>query len=388
MANGSGILQQFVKARGGLIGQRGQEISQQGQQAEQDRFLETSNLRSMALGALELRGLKDQFSQDTFLNDRIARIEAEGGDPRDSIEILNTPFEQRAGIIDNVVDIAERAGALQGIPGAGPLAKAQKTSSFLIRQPDGSTAIAVGVFDPNTKKLTTEIGQIDGEVISRIGETAAERQAREVATKGAGKVAEQEAIIQTAGQIVTVKKGAERQQTAINDAFSSVGSLPTINRALELLNSVETGGIDQASLRAKQLFGVESADEGELSNLLSKAVLSQLRNTFGAAFTAEEGKSLIRIEAGFGKSPAANIRLLKNARAIASRAVDRGIRAAKRAGQTEDVKELQRLKKDILQPVTEASQAGQVPTVTTQAEFDALPSGATFIEDGVTMVKE
>lgn len=382
------ILDQFVQSRGGLIGQRGQEISQQGQQAEQDRFLETSNIRSIGIGALEALGRTDQVSQDAFLTQRIQEITARGGDPRDTIEALNTPFEQRQPILQNAVQIAQQAGALEGMPGSGPLAKAQKTSSFLIRQPDGSTAIAVGVFDPNTKKLTTEIGQIDGEVISRIGETAAERQAREVATKGAGKVAEQEAIIQTAGQIVTVKKGAERQQTAINDAFSSVGALPTINRALELLNSVETGGIDQASLRAKQLFGVESADEGELSNLLSKAVLSQLRNTFGAAFTAEEGKSLIRIEAGFGKSPAANIRLLKNARAIASRAVDRGIRAAKRAGQTEDVKELQRLKKDILQPVTEASQAGQVPTVTTQAEFDALPSGATFIEDGVTMVKE
>jgi hypothetical protein len=48
--------------------------------------------------------------------------------------------------------------------------------------------------------------------------------------------------------------------------------------------------VQAASLAAKKFFGVESADEGELSYLLGKAVLTKLRATFGAAFTVgEEG---------------------------------------------------------------------------------------------------
>ncbi len=112
------ILDQFVQARGGLIGQRGQEIGQQGQQAEQDRFLETSNLRSIGIGALEALGQPDQTSQDALLSRRIQEITARGGDPRDTIEALDTPFEQRQQVLQNAVQIAQQAGALQGIAGA------------------------------------------------------------------------------------------------------------------------------------------------------------------------------------------------------------------------------------------------------------------------------
>lgn len=104
MANG--ILQQFVQARGGLIGQRGQE-------AEQARFLETSNIRSIGVRALQALGLPDQASQDAFLTNSIQEIEGRGGDPRDTIEALNTPFEQRQQVLQNAVQIAQQAGVLQ-----------------------------------------------------------------------------------------------------------------------------------------------------------------------------------------------------------------------------------------------------------------------------------
>lgn len=120
-----GILQQFIQARGGLIGQRGQEIGQQGQQAEQDRFLETSNLRSIGIGALEALGQTDPASQDALLTRRIQEITSRGGDPRDTIEALNTPFEQRQGLLQNAVQIAQQAGVLQTPEIAKPVVSAE-----------------------------------------------------------------------------------------------------------------------------------------------------------------------------------------------------------------------------------------------------------------------
>lgn len=201
------------------------------------------------------------------------------------------------------------------------------------------------------------------------------------------KEAERKALASTAGDVVAAEKSALRGQGAIDTAFETGEGIPVLNRALDLLDSVKTGGFEQAKLRAAQAFGIEGADEGELSNLLGKAVLSQLRVTFGAAFTASEGEGLARIEAGFGKNPESNRRLLENALATTRRSVKRGIRAAKRAGQDEEAADLQELLDAVLE-TTATLDTGTAATVTSQAEFDALPSGATFIEDGVTMVKD
>ena len=105
-----------------------------------------------------------------------------------------------------------------------------------------------------------------------------------------------------------------------------------MRRALNLLDETETGGFDNLALKAKQLFGVEGANEGELSNLLGKAVLAQLKPIFGAAFTAREGDALAALEAKFSNSPASNKRLLENALKLIDRAARRGIAAAESQG--------------------------------------------------------
>jgi len=134
---------------------------------------------------------------------------------------------------------------------------------------------------------------------------------------------------------LTGAKAAEKtKQTGrvkrLDDQIIAADGMAVLNRSLSLLNQgIETGGWDNLALYAKQKFGVEGADEGELSNLMGKAVLAQLRETFGAAFTAKEGDSLKVIEAGFGKSPRANARLLQNAFNISKRAAERGKSAAK-----------------------------------------------------------
>ena len=70
--------------------------------------------------------------------------------------------------------------------------------------------------------------------------------------------------------------------------------------------------------------------------------------TFGAAFTAAEGQRLIGMEAGIGKSPEANKRLLGNALKMAERAAERGMKRAAASGDFETALEIQNaLKFDI-----------------------------------------
>jgi hypothetical protein len=191
-------------------------------------------------------------------------------------------------------------------------------------------------------------------------------QAGEKAT--AIKKAERGVEAETAGDVVAAEKSALRGQEAIDVAFETGEGIPVINRALDLLGSVKTGGFEQAKIRAAQTFGIEGADEGELSNLLGKNVLKQLRTTFGAAFTEKEGNKLDAIEAGFGKNAATNKRLLENALATATRSVKRGIRAAKRAGQDEEASDLEALLDAVI-----------------EVQADELPSGVSEEDVAETM---
>ena len=164
------------------------------------------------------------------------------------------------------------------------------------------------------------------------------------ARRGGALGAEVEFKPQIAGAVATAKSEAEgtesRAQGVIDTGVSASYQLPTMRRTLELLDEVSTGGFSNVALRVKQAFGVEGADEGELSGNLGKAVASQLKDTFGAAFTNEERKSFERIEAGFGKNADVNKRLLNNALKMAERKVEKAIKRAEARGDTETVQEL------------------------------------------------
>lgn len=142
----------------------------------------------------------------------------------------------------------------------------------------------------------------------------------------------------TRGRLTTT-----RRQGFIRDGITAAEGIPTLRRTLELLDTIKTGGLAAASLSAKQRFGVEGADEGELSANLGKAVLSQLRETFGAAFTEREGERLEKIEASFTKSAATNRRLINNLITIMKREARRGIAAAKKEGDNFGAEEIQSL---------------------------------------------
>lgn len=196
----------------------------------------------------------------------------------------------------------------------------QKGKTVLVNTNQGQ-AFATSVFNPETGQTETSLSPIQGNLISALGETRQE-QMRSRTIEASQKA-------EAAGLSKEVAKSIGEK---VSNGLLAADSTAILRRSKDLLSEIKTGGFSAVSLKAKQLFGVEGADEGELSFNLAKNVLQQLKPTFGAAFTKAEKDSLDSIEARVGKSTEANIRLIEQALKIANRASRRGISAAERGG--------------------------------------------------------
>jgi len=229
--------------------------------------------------------------------------------------------------------------------GAGTKAFAPIT---LINNQTGEKRLVSPTVDPQTGQASLAPFQVpEGFQVST--ETPEEERSADILAKG-----------QEARAKVTGKTQAERRALAIEKGIDAADSFANVQRGLDLLDSIPTGGIDAVSLRAKQLFGVEGADEAELSNRLGKAVLAQLRTTFGAAFTEREGARLSDIEAGFGKSTEGNRRLLEQTKRLIERAARRGIRAARAQKDLDSVEDIEEsLKFRFTSPTVPATTVGR-----------------------------
>ena len=204
-----------------------------------------------------------------------------------------------------------------------------------------------------------------------------------------------------------VEAGATAQATAegtsragfatatIQEGLDAAKGIPYLNRTLDLLNQVETGGFNSLALGVKRFFGLESANEAELDNILKQNVLSQLKQVFGAQFTEREGALLAEIEANFGKSTEGNKRLinqlLRRARYYSDAAIDR----AEARGDFETAREIERFM-NLNLSMDGAIGAADIPRnadgifmPTTDQQFEAMPIGSQFIdpEDNVLRVK-
>ena len=144
-----------------------------------------------------------------------------------------------------------------------------------------------------------------------------------------------------AGAQALAKGQEERSQEVINRGRSAAESTALLRRTLSLLDSIPTGGLAAAKLAATDFLGVTGADEGELSANLGRAVLSQLRETFGAAFTEREGARLDRLSARFGRSTASNQRIIQQALMIATESANRAIARAEDDGDIETASEIE-----------------------------------------------
>ena len=267
--------------------------------------------------------------------------------------------------------------------------RGQINAGITVKDDNGDLFTSSQAFNPNSGEVTQMITAIDGSDRQPAG------QLQRVTT--AGVTAEESVLLEqrraAAGTRGTGSEG--RIQTSINSALVAAESTAVTRRAISLLQGIETGGAAGFLLKANALLGTNSADEGELIGSLGKAVLSQLRETFGAAFTENEGARLERIEANIGNNKETNTRLLQQALTLAERAAERGIAAATESGDTRaaaDIRDLLDFRLTDTGGMNIRSAFGgdgaAFPEITTQGQYDALRVGDTFIEDGVQRIKQ
>jgi len=215
--------------------------------------------------------------------------------------------------IDEALKIAVKSSA---IAEQGEKGTFTKTTPFVKVNPDGTQSILVPVTDSRSGETEFKELELDrGTLASKIGETPGAESIRQIQEK----------------RLIKRAQGEETQiRTTINDGITAAEGLGVINRSIDLLENIKTGGIEGAKIRFRQFLGIEGADEAELSANLLRTVLAQLRPTFGSQFTNTEGERLERIEAGIGKSTAGNLRLLKQLGVMINREARRGLRAAKK----------------------------------------------------------
>jgi hypothetical protein len=132
----------------------------------------------------------------------------------------------------------------------------QKTGAFLAEGPDGEPMIVVGIVNKATGNLHTETSVIPGaRLISKIGETPEERQQREIATAGGKETAKQRE--KTSAEIIAA--GIEAAEgTAV------------LRRGLDILKTLETGGVQAASLGPKSFSELKVLTRGSFLICLAR----------------------------------------------------------------------------------------------------------------------
>ncbi len=274
------------------------------EQADKDR---------VATRALEVQSAPTREAKNQILRRQIVEGEAEGRDMRDSKRLIEAP--------DNELDATLafiQAAALspeQRATGARAGTTSKLGQSVVTTDPEGNLSFATPVLGPSGE-VVTQTTPIGGKIVSRsAGETSAQRQQRD---------------IETAGGQTTARAVSARDQNFIDVGQRQADGTAIIRRGIQLLETIKTGTPEAIALAATNLLGITGADETELNANLGKAVLSQLRSTFGAQFTESEGKRLAGLEAAFGKSTAGNRRLLEQTLKAMERDARRGIDAARR----------------------------------------------------------
>lgn len=262
-------------------------------------------------------------NREAVIRRQVAEGEAQGRDMSDTLSLIGKSTED----VDRTLNIVQAAAltAQQRLSGQGGGAS-KLGQSVVTTDPEGNLSFATPVLTGDV--ITTQTTPIGGQIVSRsAGETSAQRQQRD---------------IQTAGGQTTARAVSTRDQNFIDVGQRQADGTAIIRRGIQLLETIKTGTPEAIALAATNLLGITGADETELNANLGKAVLSQLRSTFGAQFTESEGKRLAGLEAAFGKSTAGNRRLLEQTLKSMERDARRGIDAARRNADQFSITEIEK----------------------------------------------
>lgn len=334
-------------AIGGL--QAGQQYAANKQQMEQQQQ------------ALNVQALK--YAHDTAVQLKAAPIEQ-----RAQIASTALPQLQKMGVdvegmnLDDSLDDASLDSFIAAtqpytvMPGQR-LASASPTGSESIVDRNGTAYSQIKVFDPKTQKISlieTALGPTSS-LTNRMGqtaETAAEQAIRLKREQEA--IAANSALNVAAGQ-ANIKLGTEQAMTPIlaqQEASKKIGAgtaatsldvidlgekaapiIPRVERGIELLGKVDTGGFDAQMKAIADYTGADTADASELQSIFSEQLLSQMQSMKGLGAMSEGDRKAIESGiASWGKSAAGNKRILQNYLSVLKRQKNNALMEIDRQG--------------------------------------------------------
>lgn len=337
----------FGAALGGL--QAGQQFAANKQQMEQQQ--QTRNVQAL------------KYAHDTALQLKAAPIER-----RAQIASAALPQLQKMGVdveglnLDDSLDDASLDSFIAAtqpytvMPGQR-LASASPTGSESIVDRNGTAYSQIKVFDPKTQKISlieTALGPTSS-LTNRMGqtaETAAEQAIRLKREKEA--IAANSALNVAAGQ-ANIKLGTEQAMTPIlaqQEASKKIGAgtaatsldvidlgekaapiIPRVERGIELLGKVDTGGFDAQMKAIADYTGADTADASELQSIFSEQLLSQMQSMKGLGAMSEGDRKAIESGiASWGKSAAGNKRILQNYLSVLKRQKNNALMEIDRQG--------------------------------------------------------
>jgi hypothetical protein len=185
-------------------------------------------------------------------------------------------------------------------------AQLRQGSRYTVRDAEGNLFAMTTKFDNSTGSFDT--------VYAPIGESPAKPTGKvEILTKEGITFQEKEEIeIASADAINTNKEYKKAKLSAIDAKLNISANTSTLNRALNLLKQVDTGGVfNNISLEAQKFFGQQPEDSAELEFILANRVLENLKSTFGGVISEGERQYLISISPNIYRGNKANRAILE-----------------------------------------------------------------------------
>lgn len=235
-----------------------------------------------ARDAYVARSIEDPAQRQAYLQRRVERIQARGGDPSDTLGLMQLPFEQQTQELDYVVQKALPVSTFSDALGSAQVRAQQLYKNGVIVQ---STDKGRVVLDKNGR-------MVQGEEAAKAIKEAAEYEVKFAGDKSySGRSGTLDADIDKGGEAAEVKKFGEltgqQRATRIDEAFDRVqkidSNLGNLNRALAALDKgASTGAIET------RFFPTIKAATVELEQVQRELGLDVVSSvTFGALSEAE-----------------------------------------------------------------------------------------------------
>lgn len=180
---------------------------------------------------------------------------------------------------------------------------------------------------------------------------------------------------------VTAQKEIFEADETVQSGQSVVSAL---DRAMELNEEAYSGPLAEQRGYAGSLVGMDDAvATEELKNLVTAQALDQLKTTFGAMPTEGERKILLEIQGSVNQAPEVRKRIYERAKAAAERRIEFARDKASRLRSGEYFTESPGgVAPTLEQPTAEEAMPATGGEITSQEQYDALPSGSEFMSNG------